>query len=385
VRATQDGGVAIHDSSSGTTRERAVWIAGVTLFAIVPLAVVLAHIADVIITDSVPYDFRVYYDAADVFLDGGSPYVSLAETLAVGGYVYPPFTALVVAPLTVLDIQVAGVLVLGLLILATLAIPYVLGVRDWRCFGLLLLWPPVIQGLQTGNATIVMALLAALAWRFRDRAALAGLALGTAFAVKLMLWPLAVWLAATRRYRAVAWMAGSALLLVLVPWAAVDFVGLREYPTLLREFGEALDDNAYSLYAVALDLGAGSAVARAVWAVAAIALLTATVVMARRRDEPTAFVLAIAATLSVSPIVWLPYFLMLAVAVAVAQPHLGVLWFAPLAMWGVPGTYDPGSIETVATVAIAAVTLALAVRITSHTGRQNVGTAPATVAMEPAR
>ena len=40
---------------------------------------------------------------------------------------------------------------MALLVGAALAIPYVLGVRDWRCYGLLLLWPPVISAVQTGR------------------------------------------------------------------------------------------------------------------------------------------------------------------------------------------------------------------------------------------
>ena len=58
---------------------------------------------------------------------------------------------------------------MGVLVLVALAIPFVLGVRDWRCYGLLLLWPPVISAVQTGNVTLWFALAAALAWRFRDR------------------------------------------------------------------------------------------------------------------------------------------------------------------------------------------------------------------------
>ena len=37
------------------------------------------------------------------------------------------------------------------LVVVALAIPLVLGVRDWRCYGLVLLWPPVISAVQTAT------------------------------------------------------------------------------------------------------------------------------------------------------------------------------------------------------------------------------------------
>ena len=58
---------------------------------------------------------------------------------------------------------------MAVLVLVALAILFVLGVRDWRCYGLVLLWPPVISAIQTGNVTLWFALALALAWRFRDR------------------------------------------------------------------------------------------------------------------------------------------------------------------------------------------------------------------------
>ena len=41
------------------------------------------------------------------------------------------------------------------------ACSYVLGVRDWRCYGVALMWPPVISAIQTGNLTLWLALACA--------------------------------------------------------------------------------------------------------------------------------------------------------------------------------------------------------------------------------
>ena len=66
-------------------------------------------------------------------------------------------------------------------VVATLA---VLDVRDWRCYGLAFLWPPVLSAIQTGNVTIPLALSAALVWRFRDRSTVSGVCLGVSMAAK---------------------------------------------------------------------------------------------------------------------------------------------------------------------------------------------------------
>jgi Glycosyltransferase family 87 len=360
VSLVQDSVVPAQGSGGKTPRERATWTAAVTLFVVVPFAVLFAHFSDVLTNGTVGYDFRIYYDAAQALLDGRTPYVSADIAYEYGGYIYPPLTAVAVIPLTLLKPEVAGPLAMVLLVLAALAIPYVLGVRDWICYGLVLLWPPVVHGIQTSNVTILVALLAALVWRWRDRAPEAGLALGAGLASKFLLWPVALWLAATRRYRATWWAAVFSLVLVLGPWAAIGFVGLREYPGLVRRFSEITDDHAYSLYAAALHLGAPSPVARLLWLGVGLAVLAAVVAYGRLGDERTAFVFAIGATLSVTPVVEIPYFALLLVVVAVTQPRVGPLWFVPLAMWGTAGSYEPTTFETVGTVAVAAATVGLA-------------------------
>ena len=46
------------------------------------------------------------------------------------------------------------------------------------------------------------------------------------------------------------------------------------------------------------------------------------------------FGLAVAAALVLSPIVWLDYYAIAAVPLAVVRPRLSAVWFAPLATWG---------------------------------------------------
>jgi hypothetical protein len=185
-----------------------------------------------------------------------------------------------------------------LLVAAALATLPVLGVRDWRCFGIVLLWPPVISAIQTGNVSIFLALVAALVWRYRDRPALSGFSLGLALAMKLVLWPVALWLALTRRFLAVVWSALSAMVLVFGSWLVVGFDGFDGYPELLSRLSRVMDDRGYSVYALALEYGAPSSAARLLWIVAAAALLVGVAVLARRGDQRSAFIVAIAASLA---------------------------------------------------------------------------------------
>ena len=55
---------------------------------------------------------------------------------------------------------------------------------------------------------MLLMLPVAVAWRYRDRARIAGIALGVAVAAKLFVWPLVVWLLLTRRFAAAVWAVG---------------------------------------------------------------------------------------------------------------------------------------------------------------------------------
>jgi len=353
-------------AQSGSWVSRLRWPATMFLFAVLPAAILASLFVEAVRDEAVAFDFRVFYGAAEAVLRGDSPYPPLDDPGTVFGrsYVYPPLTALAVVPLTVLPEAVAGLLVMFALTLALLAIPRVLGVQDWRCYGVLLLWPPVLSAIQTGSVTILLALAAAAAWRYRDRTLAASLSVGMTLAVKTILWPVVVWLAATRRVgtAVAACVVGAAA--VVIPWAAIGFVGFGGYPDLLRHLEDAVGDDSYTLYIVALDAGAPSEVARVAWLGVGVGLLAAMIVLGRRGDERSAFVLAVAAALALTPIVWLHYFALLAVVVALATPRLGIAWFLPIAMVLTPGSGHPSPFETSWTLAVAALTIGLSLRAT---------------------
>ena len=343
---------------------RVVWLASLVFCGVLPVLTVVLLFTATIQDGTEALDFRQFYGAAEAILRGDDPYRLASESLTAWGgpYPYPPLPALLAIPLTIFSLQAAGLLLMAALVVVALAIPFVLGVRDWRCYGLLLLWPPVISAIQTGNLTLLLGLGAALAWRFRERRLAVSMSIGVTLAAKLFLWPLVVWLAATRRLTSAVLTCAVGAGLLVLSWAAIGFSGLVDYPDLLRRLEDAVGDDSYTAYIVGLDIGLPSALARVVWLSLGLGLLAVVVLVGRRGDERSAFILAIAAALALTPIVWLHYFALLLVVVAVAQPRLGAVWFVPLAMVVTPGSGHPTPFETSATLAIAALTIALALR-----------------------
>lgn len=348
------------------TLERVKWFASIVFCGVLPAFALIVFYETMTADGTQAFDFRPFYRAAGAILEGETPYPAADDplTASTAPYVYPPLGALVSIPSRAASFDVSGVVIMVLLTAAAFAIPFVLGVRDWRCFGVVFLWPPVWNAVQTGNMTLLLGLAAALAWRFRDVRRASSAAVGVTLAAKFFLWPLVVWFAATRR----AWTAVLATviggLLLVLSWAAIGFAGLVDYPDLMRRLSDSVGEDSYTLYIVGLDFGLPSPVARGIWLAVGLGLLAAVVRVGRSGDERSAFVLALAAALALSPIVWLHYFALLLLVVALAQPRLSVMWFVPLAMVVTPGSGSPTPFETTATLAIATLAIALALRVT---------------------
>jgi hypothetical protein len=144
----------------------------------------------------------------------------------------------------------------------------------------------------------------------------------------------------------------------------IGFAGLVDYPDLVRELEDTVGGDSYTVYIVGLDLGLPSTFSRVLWLGVGLAVLAAGLLLARKGDEKSGFVLAIAASLALTPIVWLHYFALLLVVAALAQPRLGPIWFVPFAMLFTPGSGHPSPWQTALTLAVAAAVVALALRET---------------------
>ena len=124
------------------------------------------------------------------------------------------------------------------------------------------------------------------------------------------------------------------LLLVL------PFISLPEYARLLRRLGQTFDQDSYTPFGLASQLGASDRVAQAITIVLGIGVL----VIAWRLGS---FVLFVAAALLLSPILWLDYYAVLAVPLAVVRPRLSAIWLLPLLTWGMTSAgYGIGSVGT---------------------------------------
>jgi hypothetical protein len=186
----------------------------------------------------------------------------------------------------------------------------------------------VLGDIRIAHLTPLLCLLAALVWRYRDRPLASGAALGLAGGLKFLLWPLGVWLLATGRVRAAVVAAAVAVgsLLLVVPFAPLD-----DYLRTVRDVADRFDQDSYSTYGLLLRLDASNVVAHAVtYALGALLLLLTW----RRRS----FALAIAAALVLSPIVWLDFYALAAIPLAIARPRLSWVWFLPLVTWGMPSS-----------------------------------------------
>jgi hypothetical protein len=316
---------------------------------LLPLLLLGLVVAAEIAGDKVAVDFsKAFYPAAKDVLHGVSPYTEAGIGRG-AAYVYTPVTAFLVAPLTALPLGVAQALVSVALVACFVLTPIVLGVRDWRVIGAMLLWAPFVSGLQTGNLTFLLGLLAALAWRYRERRFVPGLLIGLAIALKPLMWPLVVWLVATRRFAsaAVASGAAAASLLLVLP-----FTSLNEFLSIIDRHSDAMDDRGYTLFALLAELGAPESLARVVWLAAGLTVL----ILGRR-----SFVLCLAAALLLSPIVWLHYFALLAVPLAIRRAPLWV-WLLPLLMWFSPGWENGTAWQTALVLATATAAVGFALR-----------------------
>jgi glycosyl transferase family 87 len=308
------------------------------LLAVVPITFALLSIfLGYLNSWPIGFDFRgTLWEPARALLDGGAVYPEpTREAVVIGNpTVYPPLFILASIPLALLPVGFASWLWFCLLGVGVLASLRILGVTDWRCYVLAVTSPAVVHGLFYGNLTVLLVLPLALAWRYRDRARVAGLAVGVAVAAKLFVWPLVVWLLLTRRFRAAAWAAGSAAALVLGAWALIGFEGLVDYPSLLRAVQDVYAIRSLSLSTVAGGLGASVSVAVVVAGVAGLALLGVAAWLVRRPDgDRRAFAVVVAACVIASPIVWPNYAALLFVPIAVTWPRLSAAWFFGYVAW----------------------------------------------------
>ena len=340
------------------------------VFGLIPVAllVVFGWLARHSLALDLHHAFR---PAAQAVLAGQSPYPP-PTTDAVAtrdAFVYLPFASFLFVPFALMPPLAAELVGTVLVIAAGAAALWILGVRDWRCYGIVLLFPPVMSAIQTANLTLPLMLALAVVWAVRDRAIAPGVVLALTLGTKLFLWPVAVWFVATRRYRAAASASATTVFLIVGAWALLGFSGARDYPQLLRVLSTVLGPDSYTPVALITDLGAPTPAARAVGLTLAIAALVACWVLGRRGDEKRSFTFAIVAALLFTPIVWLHYFTLLLVPIAIVHRRLSGLWALPLLFWLFSGGFGNGTtVQTALTLLVVASIVGLTLRLSDRGG-----------------
>ena len=119
-------------------------IVALGVLPVVLLGLALAHWRA---NDTLAWDFHhELYPQAQTMLDGDNPYPSAAHDPATGtNHVWPPAAALVIAPLTMLPPAAADLVIALLGLVCFAAALWIVGVRDWRVYGVVVLWPPVFD------------------------------------------------------------------------------------------------------------------------------------------------------------------------------------------------------------------------------------------------
>jgi alpha-1,2-mannosyltransferase len=268
-----------------------------------------------------------YLPAAREVLHGNSPY-HFHSIESGEAFVYPPLSAFLLVPFTLVPVAVADALAMLLALAVPAAAVRLMGITDWRCYLVVYLWAPVLTAVQTANLILVVALGLAALWRYRDRPVAAGVIAGLVTTLKLFAWPVLLYLVVTRRFRAAAIGAVTCAASLLLPWGLIGFKDLTTYPHLLSQLEHAERAHGYT-FAALVSVGGSWWLGEVL--TYALASAIAIAVYRRRRDDRFVFVATVALALLLSPIVWLSYFVLLIPVVALGARRFGVLWLAPVA------------------------------------------------------
>jgi len=365
------GGIRPRTLESGPVTRRTVeWL----VFGVVPALIFCFLLGVAAFNSEWAFDFRQFWQGGHDVVNGVSPYPTTAMLEAAGDHLdpegiqevfrfpYPAAAALAFAPFGALGFDVAAAVWGALLVVSLFAAVWILGVRDWRVLGVVIASAPVIGAVGIGTLTPVLLLLVAVAWRWRDTFWVAGGAVGVAISLKLFLWPLVVWLAATRRWAAALGAAGLAVAMTFAAWAAIGWAGLSDYPELVRRLADVVQDRGYSLVALGVEAGLSEGVAEALPWLVGLPLLAGVVMVARRdADDRMAFSLAMVAAIALTPIVWLHYFALLIVPLALARPKLSLAWGVMWLFWLFPAQENGGDLwPIVVALALTATVLVVA-------------------------
>jgi len=289
-------------------------------------------------TGNVSVDFRdSFWVAGWRTLHGLDPYTWTHAQIAGGvSFPYPAVTALLLAPFGLLSSLPESIAITAIGVCAAPLTLWILRIRDWRVYGAVALWAPVVIGWLSANFTLPLVVGVASLWRFRDRPWVAGAIIACLVSIKPNMAPLWVWLLLTRRWRAAAIGAGIGTLVSAAAWTVLGWHELSQWLSLLSLQSRLRDSVGYSLVALATHLGLGRTVGVAVIFVLALGLCAFAVVSLKRKRGQHVFAAAVLLTIVISPQVDVHYFAFLVVPLALTRTRLSWPWLVPLVLWACP-------------------------------------------------
>ena len=311
-------------SDLGAALRRASEVIGL---GIIPVAVLVRVFVVGLQGGPISGDFHhELYPEAKLLLQGENPFPSPDAPIGGANFVWPPVAAYLVSPLTLLPVGAADVS-WSLLGLACFALAlWLVGVRDWRVYG----------GPRSGRSSPARCASRThtvwpCCWRPRGSGGHEGAPRRSRrlrVAVKFFVWPLAIWLAATRRWR-------EAALAVMVAGASLPTACCRSRRSTttadaLSRVREVFGHESYNIFGLDVQAGASDGVAHAGSVVVGLVLLAGV-------WRYQSFALAVGTALVLSPISWLDYYALAALPLAVVRPRLSAIWFLPLVTWGLEG------------------------------------------------
>ena len=289
-------------------------------------------------------DFSIYAAAAHTMAAGGSPYAHFdPNTVVMDGFDYPPFAAVLVRPLALLDAHSASVIWLALMLVATVAAAVIVArtalPRSWPRVELgviaALAFGPAAYSFWIGQINGLVFLLVALGYRdyVRERQLRVGVLLGLAAAIKVGPVILILLLLRRRWWRGAAAMTATGLVATAVTLPLIGLGALQTFigtvlPTLGRPTGWIYNQTvAASISRLAswsvLAPDPASALIQAAGVAAGIALIAIALAAVRsgsrsRTERSAEFGAAVTAMLLCGSLAWYSHFLLLLIPIFAA-------------------------------------------------------------------
>ncbi|MET9827858.1 glycosyltransferase family 87 protein [Streptomyces sp. NPDC006385] len=295
------------------------------------------------------FDLRVYHGTVDSWIHEGGRIYDYRVPGTTYGFTYPPFAAVVMLPMALVDLSVAIAVALLLNLVGLAFVLYVLAGGHWRRHGwygwalagcALALFEPLRDTFSFGQVNILLLALVLLDCRLlaTGRGRWAGVGIGLAAAIKLTPAAFIGLLLVARRWRTAAVASAvAAAATALAAWVAPD--ASRFYWTHAMwdttRVGRLDYVSNQSLQGVLARLGVTD---RVVWAVVVVLVLGVWAARTRRAvaagDWTAAFALTGLAACLVSPITWVHHLVWLlpsfAVLVRAGHPRVAGALYAVL-------------------------------------------------------